>query len=73
MSHATKTAGLAESVLVSLNVGPAQIPDRLTKTGPSPEVMTSSSHPSTHMSLRILKKIAQFDQMIAGFRQRRWS
>ncbi|MDD1687846.1 hypothetical protein [Methanoregula sp.] len=34
---------------------------------------TPSSHGSTHLSLRIQKKIVHFDQIIAGFRQRRWS
>ncbi|MDD4137701.1 MAG: hypothetical protein PHT99_07420 [Methanoregula sp.] len=34
---------------------------------------TQSSHHSTHLGLRIQKKIAQFDRTIAMFRQRRWS
>ena len=32
-----------------------------------------SSHGSIRLSLRIQKKIIHFDQIIAGFRQRRWS
>lgn len=65
MSHATKAAGSAWNVIVSLSDWPSRVPDRLSKT--------SSSHRSTHMSLKIQKKIIHFDQMIAGLRQRRWS
>ena len=46
---------------------------RITSIMPGGPSKNRSSHPSTHMSLRIQKKIAQFDQIIAGFRQRRWA
>ena len=44
-------------------------PDRLSGR----QSKTPSSHRSTHLGLRIQKKIAQFDRTIAAFRQRRWS
>jgi len=65
MSAATKTAGPAESVLVSSRDWPSRVPD--------PQSETPSSPHSVHLDLKIQKKIAQFDQTIAGFHQRRWS
>ena len=89
MSHATKTAGAAESVLISIRNWPAKVPDQQTMIPSYPEAKTlssphsvhldlrnsktGSSPPSTHMSLRIQKKIIHYDQIIAGFHQRRWS
>jgi len=53
------------NVLSAIRTWPDRLAGRQSKT--------SSSHRSTHLGLRIQKKIAQFDQTIAAFRQRKWS
>jgi|GEM_PF-1871667 len=73
MSYATKTGGAAESALISLRNWPTRVPDGPSKIPSYPEAKTPSSHPSVHLGLRIQKKIIHFDQIIAGFHQRRWS
>jgi hypothetical protein len=65
MEAITGKAADVRNVLDRLRSWPDHLSDRPAKT--------PSSRPSTHIGLRIWKKIEQFDRKIAKFPQRKWS